>query len=406
MDRDAALLKLAQELGYISSHRVAQIKVSKDPRPMDLILLDKGNLCLGIIRELQLDLASRTIDHVINGYELIGKLGESAMSVVFRAIHLATRRTVAIKVMLPATINDPKCMDRFKKEVQAAMEVVHPNVITCHGIGYADAKAYMVFEFMAGGDLRSLIKRRMGPLHERVALPIAGDCARGLMAIHAHGLVHRDIKPSNILLNDSGRAKIADLGLTIPVTQRAHPLIHGVVVGSPGYMSPEHVRGLDEPDMRSDIYSLGATIYYLLSGHCPFSGRSRMEILLNNLHRDPLPLHDVAPDVSPPVVAIVAKCMSRLPRDRYRNSTEVGQEIDKVMTRSKTQSSASTKILFVPRSSPMVRFAYQLSRRLKLHGRRILLRISAWWHKRRGNSNFKSGKDISLISGNMRNYKP
>jgi eukaryotic-like serine/threonine-protein kinase len=402
MDRDAALLNLSRERGYVSHHCVARILRSKDPRPMDLILLDAGNLDSVVVRELQMDLAARTIGHMFNGYELISKLGESDMSVVFRAIELATRKTVAIKVMLPRAINDPKCMDRFRREVQAAMAVVHPNVISCQGVGQADDKAYMVFEFMAGGDLRSLIKRKMGPLHERVALPIAGDCARGLMAIHAHGLVHRDIKPSNILLDVSGQAKIADLGLAKHVTPSTHPLINGLIVGSPGYMSPEHAGGLDEPDMRSDIYSLGATIYYLLSGHCPFPGRSRMEVILNNLHHDPLPLHDVAPDVSPAVVAIVNKCMSRLPRDRYRNSTEVRQEIDKIMTRSKAQSSASTNQLWIPQTILMGRCVNRISRHLKIYARKIANRMSVWRHRMPGNGSGNSSKGISILSESIK----
>jgi serine/threonine protein kinase len=380
MDRDVALLHLSQKRGYVSLHRVSQIIRSKDPRPMDRILLDTGNLDLGIVRALQVDLASRTIDHLVNGYELISKLGESDMSAVFRAIDLATRKTVAIKVMLPGGIDDVKCTERFKREVEAAMVVAHPNVISCHGVGQIDEKAYMVFEFMAGGDLGALIKRNTGPIHERVALPIASDCASGLMAIHAQGLVHMDIKPSNILLDASGRAKIADLGLATHVTPKPHSLNHRVIVGSPGYMSPEQAGGLDA-DMRSDIYSLGATIYFLLSGHRPFSGRTRMEVILNNLHRDPLPLHDIAPEVSPAVVAIVNKCMSRLPHDRYRNAADVRHVIDEFMARSQTISSASTIQIWIPSGIPMRRRVNRMRSHLKIFARKILRQISGWRHR-------------------------
>jgi eukaryotic-like serine/threonine-protein kinase len=369
---------------------------------MGLILQDAGKLDSVVVRELQMLLSTRTIDRHIDGYELIRKLGESDMSIVFQAMHLATRTPVAIKVIIPGAIGDLTYMDRYRSEVKAAMMVVHPNVVCCHGVGQSDNKSYIVFEFMAGGDLRSVIRRKMGPLDEREALPIAGDCALGLMAIHAHGLVHRDIKPSNILIDASGKAKIADLGLAGRFTPRSVPLIHGVVVGSPGYMSPEHAGGLDEPDIRSDIYSLGATLYYLLSGHCPFTGRSPMEVILNTLHHDPLPLHEIAPEVSPGVVAIVTKCMSRLPRDRYRDSTEVRQEIDRFMTICKAQSSASTNQLWIPPENLIRRWATRVSRYLRLYARKISQQIFMWRHRRWGICKIHSGKDISILSGTVR----
>jgi serine/threonine-protein kinase len=349
-DKDAALISLAEQRGLLTPQRAQQLRETKGTRSAAVAMVQDGHLDAAVVRALRTELHRGSIDHAIDGYELLGKLGAGGMSVVFKANDLVTRKPVAIKVISPRVAGDNLFLERFHREARAAAAVIHPHVIACYGIGQTKGKAYMVLEYMPGGDLEVLIGNEGGPLGESRALQIAADCASGLEAIHSHGLVHRDVKPSNILLDESGRAKLADLGLaksTAPDDQLTMP---GVRVGSPGYMSPEQAGGQHELDIRSDIYSLGATFYYLLTGQCAFTGRSPLEIIVKSMREDPPPLHQAAPWVSPRVAEIVARCMARRPQDRYQNPAEVRGELLAVLHRSATASSASTALLATQRA--------------------------------------------------------
>ncbi len=329
-DADAALMILAEKRGLLTPAQIEQVTRTRGRRSAAVALVQDGILDVQAVRALRTAVRKHSIDHAIDGYELQGKLGSGGMSEVFKAIDLVSRKPVAIKVVAPRRPGDGLFLERFQREARAASAVDHPNVIACYGTGQTHGKAYMVLEYMPGGDLEGLVDRAQGRLDEALALRIARDCARGLVAVHAHGLVHRDVKPSNILLAADGTAKLGDLGLaksTAPDDQLTMP---GMRVGSPGYVSPEQASGASETDIRSDIFSLGATLHHLFSGRSPFSGGSPLEIIINTIRLDAPPLSVTAPWVSPRISAVVAKCLARRPQDRYQDPSELADALQQI----------------------------------------------------------------------------
>ena len=333
MDKDAALLELAQQRGLLSAELADRLAHQRGTRSAAAVLVEDGHLEPQVVRALRTELQKRVVNHAFDGYQLIGKLGAGGMSVVFKATDVVSRRLVAIKVVSPKVIGDQLFLDRFQREARSAAAVVHPHVITCHGLGQTRGKAYMVLEYMAGGDTQALAERLGGHLDERRVLEIAADCARGLEAIHAHGLVHRDIKPSNIFLDDHGRAKLADLGLAKSEAPDDQLTMPGMRVGSPGYMAPEQASGSSPTDIRSDIYSLGATMFHLLAGRGPFIGRSPLEIILNGLRQEPPPLQGIATWVSQDTADLVGRCLQREPAERFQQPQELRQALESALGR-------------------------------------------------------------------------
>jgi serine/threonine-protein kinase len=333
MDKDAALLELAQQRGLLSAGLADQLARQRGTRSAAAVLVEDGHLEPQVVRALRTELQKRVVNHAFDGYQLIGKLGAGGMSVVFKATDVVSRRLVAIKVVSPKVIGDQLFLDRFQREARSAAAVVHPHVIACHGLGQTRGKAYMVLEYMAGGDTQALAERLGGHLDERRVLEIAADCTRGLEAIHAHGLVHRDIKPSNIFLDDHGRAKLADLGLAKSESPDDQLTMPGMRVGSPGYMAPEQASGSSPTDIRSDIYSLGATMFHLLAGRGPFIGRSPLEIILNGLRQEPPPLQSIAPWVSQDTADLVGRCLQRDPAERFQQPHDLRQALEAALQR-------------------------------------------------------------------------
>ena len=237
------------------------------------------------------------IGHVIEGkYELVVKLGEGGMSVVYRARRVHIGDDVAVKILLGKFVKDDAALARFRREARAAAMLRHPNVITIHDFGEADdekAPAYIVMEFIRGTPLRDLLKSENRFPVERALRLMRGICA-GVSAAHRQGVVHRDLKPENILVVapdddfEFESVRVVDFGLAkLLADAGAGPA--GTVVGTPYYMSPE--QGMGEPlDTRSDVYSLGAMFYEMLSGARPFDAETVSGVINRHLYEPPLPL--------------------------------------------------------------------------------------------------------------------
>ena len=237
------------------------------------------------------------IGHVIDGkYELLAKLGEGGMSVVYRARRAHIGDDVAVKILLGKFVNDDAALARFRREARAAAMLRHPNVITIHDFGETDddhAPAYIVMEFVRGTPLRDLLKTETQFSVERAVRLMRGICA-GVSAAHRRGVVHRDLKPENILIVapdddfEFESVRVVDFGLAkLLADATAGPA--GTVVGTPYYMSPE--QGMGEPlDTRSDVYSLGAMFYELLSGKRPFDAQTVSGVINGHLYEPPPPL--------------------------------------------------------------------------------------------------------------------
>ncbi|NRA40061.1 MAG: SUMF1/EgtB/PvdO family nonheme iron enzyme [Planctomycetes bacterium] len=266
----------------------------------------------------------------IPGYEIMCILGEGGMGVVYEAKQLALNRTVALKVLKPAVAAEPEFRERFLRESTAAGKVNHANVVQIFDAGEADGHLYMTFQLVRGGDLSQLLKSK-GVLSEYKSLNILRDCALGIQAIEQAGLVHRDIKPGNIFMEDGRRAVIGDLGLARQTSGDDRMTMTGASMGTPSYMSPEHISGIADVDIRTDIYALGSTLYKMLTGEEPFQGETVFAITHSILSM-PIPdPRELNPSLSNPVIGIIRKSMAKERDQRYRTSEQLIQDIDAAM---------------------------------------------------------------------------
>jgi eukaryotic-like serine/threonine-protein kinase len=259
-------------------------------------------------------------------YQLIERLGSGGMGEVHLAEHVLLRRPCAIKLIRPDRAGDPQQRLRFEREVKATATLTHPNTVQIYDYGHAeDGTFYYVMEYLPGLTLEQLVERH-GPLPPARAVHFLRQVCAALREAHSIGLIHRDIKPGNVMVCERGglhdTAKLLDFGLVIPPAGNPESeklTQEGAITGTPAYMSPEQAGGQDKIDARSDIYSVGALAYFLLTGQSPFAGRSGVKILAAHLYEAPAPLTAHRPDVPPDLETVVLKCLAKNPTDRFPN---------------------------------------------------------------------------------------
>lgn len=275
----------------------------------------------------------------LGGYTILDKLGQGGMGMVFKAEHRTMKRIVALKVLPPAATKSPDNVKRFHREVQAAARMTHPNIVAAFDAGEANKVHFLVMEFVDGSDLSQIVKKQ-GPLPVDKAVQCIVQAARGLEAAHEAGIVHRDIKPANLLLDHSGVVKILDMGLArldegfsgnagaagAGMTQT------GAIMGTVDYMSPEQALNTKNADARADIYSLGCSLYYLLTGRPPYQGETLMEKLL--AHREqPIPsLKPLCANAPPALEAVYVRMVAKQPHERYQSPSEVIRDLQASLT--------------------------------------------------------------------------
>jgi serine/threonine protein kinase len=266
---------------------------------------------------------------VIGGYEIIGQVGSGAVGNVFKARKAGSERLFAVKVLSSASAS-ADFIARFKREIEAACRLSHPNVVSCVEFGYDPARAsyFCVMDFADGENLKARVERA-GPLSEHEALVIVRQVGMALRHAYENGLVHRDVRPDNIVLASSGQAKLLGLGLAQPPTSGAYGLkAAGSSVGSPSYSSPEQARGESTVDIRTDIYSLGATMYFAVTGRQPFAGARVADILAGHTSGHLPWLAEANPELSQGLCLIVAKAMAKDPAERYLTPVEFTLDLD------------------------------------------------------------------------------
>ena len=260
-------------------------------------------------------------------YKLLDQLGSGGMGKVYLAEHVLMRRQVALKV-LTKTEEDNDRLDRFLLECRAAATLDHPNVVRIHHLDHENGVPYMVMEYMPGEDLKRRVQR-LGPLPWNEVADVIRQAAQGLEAIHRAGLVHRDIKPANLMIDPQGTVKLMDLGLALMARPDETSLTKDhVILGTVDYISPEQVRNSHQVDGRADFYSLGATLYFLLSGNPPFRNCDLMERLHKHLHSPPPPLKDERPDAPQSLIDLCERMMAKKPEDRPQTAREIYCALD------------------------------------------------------------------------------
>jgi serine/threonine protein kinase len=269
----------------------------------------------------------------ISHFRIIDHLGAGGMGMVYKAHHDTLNRMVALKVMRPDLAKDGLFTTRFLREARAAANVDHPNVVPVYDAGFEDGQLFMAMRFVPGGDLSSLI-RKEGKLPEDRVLVIAHRCLQGLRAIHEAGMIHRDIKPANILLETDGTPRLADLGLARPVaTDDQISQTGNAPQGTPSFMSPEQARAQRDIDIRSDIYSLGVTLYAALTGEPPFAGLSAYETVAKVLYTEPQHLRARHPDTSAETANLVMTMMAKDVAARFQTPQDALVAVEAELTR-------------------------------------------------------------------------
>ena len=261
-------------------------------------------------------MTGQTISH----YEILEKLGEGGMGVVYKAIDKRLDRTVALKFLASHLVSNDESRRRFLREAKAAAALQHPNICTVYEIDEADGQTFIAMAYLDGQELSQEIES--GPLKVERLLDLAEQVGRGLEEAHGKGVVHRDIKPANIMVTAQGQAVLMDFGLA-QLTHGASKLTkEGTSVGTSAYMSPEQTSG-EKIDLRTDVWALGVVLYEMATGQAPFQGHYEQAILYSILHEPPEPITAVRTGVPPELERITNKCLAKRAEERYQTISDL-----------------------------------------------------------------------------------
>ncbi len=280
------------------------------------------------IIELSQEAAEQNADVILGEYSIEALIGRGGMGNVFRARHRMMDRLVAVKV-LPANFADnEELVARFFLEVKAIAKLLHPNIVTAFDAGRSDSMYYLVMELIQGSSLTNLIHTQ-GPTSIEEAVDIVAQAASALQYAHQQGIIHLDVKPSNIMLTTAGQLKILDFGLVRIAGEQAEAIAdqRRRLMGTIEYMSPEQIRQSSNVDLRADLYALGATLYFILTGQTMFTGEP-MQIAMAHLHETPPVLYEVRGDVDLRLDALFQKLVAKSPSDRFNSASEVLQYLE------------------------------------------------------------------------------
>jgi serine/threonine protein kinase len=342
VDRSTFLANLCQS-GLVSAAQLDSLlpglPESTRGRVVARALVEQGLLTRFQAEQL---LAGRTHGFFLEQYRILDHLGEGGMGRVFKAEHRSLGRVVALKVIAPGLVKTGRAQELFLREVRVIGQLVHPNIVTAFDASRVNGRYFLVLEYVNGPNLNQLVQDR-GPLPVGQACDLVRQVALGLHYAHQMGLVHRDIKPANLLLQQTdgdgqeavGVVKISDFGLARLAERNPHPIepLHTIavkantVMGTPDFLSPEQARDVHQADIRSDLYSLGCTFYYLLTGVVPFPGGSTLEKLMRHSTEGATPVDHYRQDVPAGVRAILNRLMAKRPEDRFQTPAELAEAL-------------------------------------------------------------------------------
>lgn len=268
----------------------------------------------------------KAVPQQIGDYDILSKIAEGGMGAVFKGRHRTTGQLVAIKIIPPQTAKNPTLLKRFEQEYKSAAAIDHPNVV--RGIEFCGVgtSPFLVMEFVDGESIGAKVDRE-GPLPEELAVRIVAQVCQGLHRAHKQKMIHRDVKPDNILLTRDGVAKLTDLGLVKDADNEMNLTKTGRGLGTPNFMAPEQFRNAKNADVRCDIYSLGATLYTMLTGEAPFGKVGPLECWMRKIKNDLTPPRDLNPQISERVDWAIRRAMSADPDRRPSTCKEFVEDL-------------------------------------------------------------------------------
>lgn len=282
------------------------------------------------------------VPEALKHFEILSEIGRGGMGTVYLARDVSLDREVALKVLSPSLTQDEVMVERFVREARAQARMAHPNITHIYFIGEEHDCHFFAMELVHGKTLAEVLDKEGPPPWEKV-LEYAVQAARGLVAAHKEGIVHHDVKPSNLMLTEDGTIKIADFGLARRIERDSRITGTGVITGTPAYMSPEQGRCLNT-DHRSDIYSLGATIFHLIAGRPPFEADSSVATIVEHVTKRTPRLSDVAHGVPRRVSNLVARCLEKEPEHRFQSYEELIAALEDALPREVTPAGIFTRL--------------------------------------------------------------
>jgi serine/threonine protein kinase len=297
------------------------------PKKLGQLMVEKGYLTEDQVRLIFKIQGIRGGHTQIAGYRMLAQIGEGAMGSVHKAVQISMDRPVAIKILAPRYAENSRFVEMFFREARAVAKLSHPNIIQGIDVGESNGVHYFAMEYLDGSTVGDLLKRG-GALDEKRALNIVIQIARALEHANKNGMVHRDVKPDNIMVTRAGMAKLCDLGLAKLPTQQQKA--ERVAMGTPNYISPEQARGDADVDIRSDIYSLGASFYHMVVGDVPFRSDSAAQVIAMHLNDPLVPPLDRNPLVSEEVNYMIVRMMEKDRNQRYQNPADLLLDLEAV----------------------------------------------------------------------------
>jgi serine/threonine protein kinase len=342
VDRETFLASLRRS-GLLSERELESV-LRRLPETDRGRLVAKALVEAGLLTRFQAGqlLAGRSGGFHLGQYRIMDYIGQGGMGRVYKAMHRTMKRVVALKVLAPDLVKTEKARRLFKHEVRAAARLLHPNIVTAYDANKVAGRYFLVMEYVDGPNLDQLVRRR-GPLPISLACEVVRQTALGLQYAYEMGMVHRDIKPANLLVQKAGpgsssasvQVKILDFGLA-----RLHETEDGAlagsgtiqtapntVLGTPDYLSPEQSRSLHGVDIRSDLYSLGCTFYFMLTAKVPFPGGSSVAKLLRHTSEEAVPVEQLRPEVPATVAYIIRRLMAKDPNARFQTPAELAEAL-------------------------------------------------------------------------------
>lgn len=312
------------EIDACKAHK-AKLATKDEAKGLLEIMVEAKVLTRSQSQRLLKEVGETTKKFEIPGYQIIEKLGKGSMGIVYKARQTSVDRIVAVKILLDALAQNKEFIKRFDREAKIAAKLSHNNVVNAIDAGEVDGHHYFVMEYVEGGTIKDPLDKN-DIFEEKTALKIVMAVAEALAHAHQRGLIHRDIKPENIILTKDGNVKLADLGLARLTADEKWAMSEaGMAIGTPYYISPEQVRGQVDVDIRADIYSLGATLYHMVTGQVPYSGETAQEVMRKHVDKNVTftPPDHINTKLSSGLGVVVETMMAKNRENRYRNPDDL-----------------------------------------------------------------------------------